>query len=56
MKDDQNEVYKDSNIILSNKIFSEVEQIITKVPQQISLQAFEEMTAPQQVAEEVVSE
>ncbi|HOY11838.1 MAG TPA: trigger factor [Saprospiraceae bacterium] len=56
MKDDQNEVYKASNIILSNKIFSEVEQIITKVPQQISLQAFEEMTAPQQVAEEVVSE
>lgn len=43
MKEDRNEVYKASNIILSNKIFSEIEKLIQKDTKEISLKAFEEL-------------
>lgn len=43
MKEDRNEVYKASNIILSNKIFSEVEKVIQKDIKEVSLKEFEDL-------------
>lgn len=50
MKDDKNEVYKASNIILSNKLFSEIEKVIQKEIKEISLKEFEALKV-EEVAE-----
>jgi trigger factor len=55
MKKDKNEYYKATNILLSNKIFENVEKEITKVEESITESAFKALTAPKQTEEEVVS-
>jgi trigger factor len=54
-KEDQNEVYKANNLLISNKIFAEVEKSIVKVEEEVSLEEFNKLTAPKQSELETVS-
>jgi len=54
-KEDQNEVYRANNLLISNKIFAEVEKSIVKVEEEVSLEEFNKLTAPKQSELESVS-
>lgn len=54
-KEDQNEVYRANNLLISNKIFAEVEKSIVKVEELVTLEQFNALLAPKQSELETVS-